>query len=73
MQDKPDPTILMDIQSMIMPYGKYKGILIKNIPTYYLEWMSVQGFPSGRFGMLLSTTYVIKSNGLEYLLSGKQI
>jgi uncharacterized protein (DUF3820 family) len=53
---------------MTMPYGKYKGTLIKHIPTYYLEWMSTQGFPQGRLGMILSTAFVIKTNGLEYLL-----
>ncbi|MBK9733680.1 MAG: DUF3820 family protein [Saprospiraceae bacterium] len=53
---------------MAMPFGKYKGTIIKNIPTYYLEWMSIQGFLSGRLGMILSTAFVIKTNGLEYLL-----
>ncbi len=65
---KPDSTILMDIVRMPMPYGKYKGILIKHIPAYYLEWMSIQGFPDNRLGMVLSTAFVIKTNGLEYLL-----
>ena len=64
----PDVTILTDIVRMPMPYGKYKGTLIKHIPTYYLEWMSTQGFPQGRLGMILSTAFVIKTNGLEYLL-----
>ena len=68
MEQKPDPTILRDIIITSMPFGKYKGTLIKNIPVYYLEWLSTQGFPDGRLGMLLSTIYVIKTNGLEYLL-----
>lgn len=65
---KPDPTILTDIVRMPMPYGKYKGTIIRNIPVYYLEWMSTQGFPQGRLGMILSTIFIIKTNGLEYLL-----
>jgi len=65
---KPDTTILIDIVRMPMPYGKYKGTLIKHIPTYYLEWMSTQGFPEGRLGMILSTAFIIKTHGLEYLL-----
>jgi hypothetical protein len=65
---KPDKTILLDIVSMKMPYGKYKGTIIKNIPCYYLEWMASQGFPPGRMGMILSTIFEIKTNGLEYLL-----
>lgn len=68
MEAKQDPTILKDIVFMAMPFGKYKGTIIKNIPTYYLEWMSIQGFPDGRLGMILSTAFVIKTNGLEYLL-----
>lgn len=65
---KPDPTILLDIVRMSMPYGKYKGTLIKHLPAYYLEWMSAQGFPTGRLGMILSTAFIIKTHGLEYLL-----
>lgn len=65
---KPDKTIFLDIVRMAMPYGKYKGTIIKHLPTYYLEWMSTQGFPNGRLGMILSTTFIIKTNGLEYLL-----
>jgi hypothetical protein len=65
---KPDPTILLDIVRMPMPYGKYKGTIIKNIPAYYLEWMSSQGFPDGRLGMILSTAFIIKTHGLDYLL-----
>lgn len=65
---KPDTSILLDIVRMSMPYGKYKGTLIKHVPTYYLEWMSTQGFPAGRLGMILSTTFIIKTHGLEYLL-----
>ena len=64
----PDPDILKTLVVMKMPFGKYKGTIIKNIPTYYLEWMSIQGFPNGRLGMILSTAFVIKTNGLEYLL-----
>lgn len=51
-----------------MPYGKYKGTLICDIPEYYLVWYHGQGFPEGKLGMLLSTMYEIKLNGLEYLL-----
>lgn len=68
MNNKPDPSILTDIVRMPMPYGKYKGTVIKNIPTYYLEWLSIQGFSEDRLGMILSTAFVIKTNGLEYLL-----
>ena len=51
-----------------MPYGKYKGIIIADLPEFYLVWYSQKGFPAGKLGMMLSTMYEIKLNGLEYLL-----
>lgn len=63
-----NPQILKDLVSVHMPYGKYKGKLICDIPEYYLAWYENNGFPEGKIGVLLSTMYVIKLNGLEYLL-----
>ncbi len=51
-----------------MPFGKYKGTLICNLPETYLLWFRQQGFPKGKLGMLLATCYEIKLNGLEHLL-----
>lgn len=68
MDQYPDKTILVDIVTKPMPFGKYKGTLFKNIPVHYLEWLSTQGFKQDRLGQILSTIYIIKSNGLEYLL-----
>ena len=64
----PDPEILQQLVTMQMPFGKYKGRVLCNIPVYYLEWYERKGFPPGKLGMLLSTLLVIKSNGLEQLL-----
>ena len=63
-----NPSLLLDLVSMKMPYGKYKGYTLCDIPEYYLAWMHSKGFPEGKLGMLLSTLYEIKLNGLEYLL-----
>ena len=63
-----NPQILKDLVNMPMPYGKYKGRLICDLPEYYLVWYQNQGFPDGKIGVLLSTMYEIKLNGLEYLL-----
>lgn len=63
-----DPKILQDLVTMKMPYGKYKGTLICDLPEFYLAWYQSKGFPEGKMGMLLSTIYEIKLNGLEYLL-----
>ena len=64
----PDPNILLKLVEMKMPFGKYKGTLICDLPVSYLEWFSRKGFPEGQLGMLLRTIYEIKINGLEYLL-----
>ena len=65
-----DPSVnpLQLLVTTRMPYGKYKGTLNCDIPEYYLVWYHGQGFPEGKLGMLLSTMYEIKLNGLEYLL-----
>lgn len=65
---QPDPKILIDIVQMRMPYGKYKGTIIADLPVYYLEWMSSKGFTKDKMGMLLSTTFEIKTNGLSEIL-----
>ena len=64
-----NPSLLIDLVTMKMPYGKYKGYTLCDIPEYYLVWMHGKGFPEGKLGMLLSTLYEIKLNGLEYLLT----
>ena len=64
----PDPKILTDLTTMKMPFGKYKGRVLKDLPEPYLVWFHNKGFPQGRLGMLLNTLYEIKLNGLEYLL-----
>lgn len=60
--------ILTGLVNTEMPFGKYKGTLLCNIPVYYLEWFKRNGFPKGKLGLQLETMYEIKLNGLEYLL-----
>lgn len=66
---QPDSKILIQIVQTRMPFGKYKGTIICDLPVYYLEWMHAKGFPTGKMGMLLSTVYEIKTNGLSSILS----
>ena len=68
MQLGPNPSLLLELVQMKMPFGKYKGVMLCNLPVSYLEWFQKKGFPEGKLGMLLSTIYEIKLNGLEYLL-----
>jgi len=63
-----NPEILRDLVKTKMPFGKYKDTTIDALPTYYLEWFATQGFPKGKIGMLLSTMFEIRTNGLDYLL-----
>lgn len=64
-----NPEILLDLVKVKMPFGKYEGRILADLPVSYLEWfLRKGGFPPGKLGMQLSTIYEIKSNGLEYLL-----
>ena len=64
----PDPQLLLKLVEMPMPFGRYKGTILCNLPVSYLEWFNRKGFPEGKLGMLLQTMYEIKMNGLEHLL-----
>ena len=51
-----------------MPYGKYKGRLIADLPAHYLGWFAREGFPKGELGSLLALMYELDHNALAYLL-----
>lgn len=63
-----DPKLLLELITETIPFGKYKGTPYYKLPVSYLEWFAREGFPKGKVGMLLSTIYEIKLNGLEFLL-----
>ncbi len=63
-----DPELLSLIATRTMPYGKYKGMVIADLPLAYLVWFARKGFPSGEIGRLLALTLEIKHNGLADLL-----
>ena len=60
--------ILLELVKVKMPFGRYKGYTLANLPVSDLEWFQRKGFPEVKLGMMLATMYEIKSNGLEYLL-----
>ena len=60
--------MLIDLVTVRMPFGKYKDRVLCDLPQAYLEWLQRKGFPSGEIGMLLSSLYEIRLNGLDYLL-----
>ncbi|WP_443190118.1 DUF3820 family protein [Pseudomonas indica] len=51
-----------------MPYGKYKGRAIADLPGQYLGWFAREGFPAGEIGRLLALMHEIDHNGLGALL-----
>jgi uncharacterized protein (DUF3820 family) len=65
---QPNSELLLQLVEMKMPFGKYKGSVLCDLPIHYLEWFQRKGFPEGKLGILLQTIYEIKLNGLEGLL-----
>ena len=55
-----------------MPFGKYKGEYLVDIPEYYYVWFKQKGFPEGKLGRLLQEMYEIKVNGLEPMIKKVQ-
>ena len=62
-----DPSSLIKLARMRMPFGKYKGLLLVDLPEDYVLWFYNQGLPEGELGELMAQLYEIKVNGLEYL------
>jgi uncharacterized protein (DUF3820 family) len=63
----PDPAVLLKLTKTRMPFGKYKGRLLIDLPKPYVIWFAKKGFPEGELGRMLKILYEVKSNGLEYL------
>lgn len=64
-----DSSVLTDLVKTKMPFGKYKDVLLCDLPVSYLEWFAKKGFPKNKLGMLLQTAHEVKLNGLGYLLA----
>lgn len=63
-----NPEHLELLVTRVMPYGKYKGRVIADLPGHYLNWFASQGFPPGEIGRLLALMQEIDHNGLKPLL-----
>jgi len=62
-----DPEVLLKLSQYKMPFGKFKGSLLIDLPEPYVVWFAGEGFPEGELGKLLGIVHTIKVNGLEYL------
>ena len=68
MEILPDKDHLIELAHYKMPYGKYKGRYLINLPEAYLIWFKQKGFPQGKLGVLLMQILEIKINGLEPII-----
>ena len=68
MHVSPDKEKLIELVHYKMPFGKFKGRYLVDLPEPYLVWFNQKGFPDGKLGMLLRSMYEIKVNGLESLI-----
>jgi len=66
-QIQPDKEAFISLATTKMPFGKYKGLRLVDLPEPYLVWFAQKGFPEGKLGEMLQAVYEIKLNGLEYL------
>ena len=63
-----NPDDLQLLVTRTMPFGKYKGRLMADLPGRYLTWFVRSGVPKGEFGRLLTLMHEIDHNGLSDLL-----
>lgn len=63
---KPEDLELLLVREM--PFGKYKGRVIADLPGHYLGWFAREGFPKGEIGRLLALMYELDHNNLKGLL-----
>ena len=60
-----DQQFLIDLAKMKMPFGKYKGTFLIDLPEHYIVWYKTEGFPKGKLGQQMGLVYELQLNGLE--------
>lgn len=63
------PEQLEKLMTLKMPFGKYEGRVLADLPGNYLNWFAREGFPKGELGRLLALMQTIDHNGLRHLLN----
>ncbi|MFD2541982.1 DUF3820 family protein [Lacinutrix gracilariae] len=69
---QPDKEFLIKLAHTKMPFGKYEGRYLIELPEHYVVWYHNKGFPKGKLGEMLETVYTLKLNGLENLIRNIQ-
>ncbi len=65
---EPNKEALIELAHYKMPFGKYKGEYLIDIPEYYYTWFKQNGFPKGKLGDMMTQMYEIKINGLDGII-----
>ena len=68
MNEEEEKELLLELANTRMPFGKYKGRYLIELPEAYVLWFKNKGFPQGKLGMMMETLLEIKVNGLEGLI-----
>lgn len=63
-----DKKMLIELAHYRMPFGKYKGRFLVDLPEAYFVWFTQKGFPKGKLGYLMQGMHEIKINGLEGII-----
>ncbi|MDG1452568.1 MAG: DUF3820 family protein [Polaribacter sp.] len=63
-----DQQFLIDLSKMKMPFGKYKGRFLIDLPEHYVVWYKTKGFPNGKLGKQMDLVYELQLNGLEEMI-----
>lgn len=64
-----NPEQLEKLLTLKMPFGKYEGRVLADLPGNYLNWFAREEFPKGEIGRLLALMQTIDHNGLRHLLN----
>lgn len=60
---------LIELARTTMPFGKYSGRPLIRLPEEYLLWFQAKGWPKGRLGQMMALALLIRSEGLESLIT----
>lgn len=68
MPEEENQNFLLELANTKMPFGKYEGRYLIDLPEAYVLWFKQKGFPKGKLGLMLESVMEIKANGLESLV-----